>query len=179
MKDKGFKHVEPVLTISLTTSLHRPPCCCHWRHFKEYDFKYSVSSAKLHPSQLHSQSQASRPLSAAPDGRQPSANEVSCTNLFLFLCSKPKHGNGNNNNDELDRVAGWTSSALEGGAEVSRSKVRRSPDRVPPTVQLEETCHFCFTHTDGRTGTILTNTHQYSLILTNTHQYSLILLNTH
>ncbi|XP_060924415.1 nuclear protein MDM1 [Limanda limanda] len=38
--------------------------------------KYSVSSAKLHPSQLHSQSQASHPLSAAPDGRQLSANEV-------------------------------------------------------------------------------------------------------
>ncbi|CAB1421684.1 unnamed protein product [Pleuronectes platessa] len=33
-------------------------------------------STKLHPSQLHSQSQASRPLSAAPDGRQLSANEV-------------------------------------------------------------------------------------------------------
>ncbi|XP_035002856.2 nuclear protein MDM1 isoform X3 [Hippoglossus stenolepis] len=33
-------------------------------------------STKLHPSQLHSQSQARRPLSAAPDGRQPSANEV-------------------------------------------------------------------------------------------------------
>lgn len=85
---------------------------------------------KPHPSKLDSQSQLSRPLTAAPDGQQPSANEVQhALRLRAGLGAGLRTGG---HRSEYHRQFSWKEPATAASPILTAEQLIRSSRSVPP-----------------------------------------------
>nr|XP_019963555.1 PREDICTED: nuclear protein MDM1 isoform X1 [Paralichthys olivaceus] len=110
----------------------RPPERCSANSGSPGEPGVTGKSRKLHPSQLNNQSQPSRPSSAAPDGRQPSANEVDhALRWRAGLTSAGQRSGGHRS--EYHRQFSWKKPVTSASPMLTAEQVLYSSSRsVPP-----------------------------------------------